>query len=39
VNSTVQATETASQTAVENIERFSKAAKKASNVFDRRESA
>ena len=39
LNSTVKATETASQTATENIERFSEAAKKASNVFDHRESA
>ncbi|HUI20820.1 MAG TPA: phasin family protein [Methylocella sp.] len=39
VNSAVKATETASQTAAENMERFSETAKKTSNVFDRRESA
>lgn len=35
----VKATETAGQTAMENIERLSDAARKASTVFDRRESA
>jgi hypothetical protein len=39
VNSTVKATETASQSAAENIDRLSEAARKASNVSDRRESA
>ncbi|HUB64699.1 MAG TPA: phasin family protein [Methylocella sp.] len=39
LNSTVKATETASQTAAENIERFSETAKKTSNIFDHRESA
>ena len=39
VDSTVKATETANQTVVENIERFSEAARKASNVSDHRESA
>lgn len=39
VNSTVKATETANQTVVENIERFSEAARKASNVSEHRESA
>jgi phasin family protein len=39
VNSTVKATETASQTAVENIDRLSETARKAANIFDHRESA
>jgi hypothetical protein len=39
VNSTVKATETAGQAAVENIDRLSEAARKVPNVFDRRESA
>jgi hypothetical protein len=39
VNRTVKATEEASQTTAESIDRLSDAARKAANVFDRRESA
>lgn len=39
MNSTVKATETARQTAAENIGRFAEAAKKSSTAFDHRESA
>lgn len=39
VNSTVKATESASHTAAENIDRLSEAARKASTIYDRRESA
>ncbi len=39
INRTVKATEEASQTTAENIDRLSDAARKAANVFDRRESA
>jgi phasin family protein len=39
LNSTVKATESASQTAAENIGRLSEATRKASNIFEHRESA